>query len=95
MGGGTQSSKVSNFMRAVGNTGSAVDYTVINHGGCPRNRKQEGHTEGIRRNEKKKKNQKLGNNKPSRAKRKKKCCKNYSEYISHKPLRRSNAIKYK
>lgn len=42
-------------MRMVGNIGSAVDYTVINHGGCPRNSKQEGHTEGIRRNEKKKK----------------------------------------
>lgn len=56
----------------VGNIGSAVDYTVINHGGCPRNRKQEGHTEGIRQNEKK---NKLGNNKPSQAKRKKRAAK--------------------
>lgn len=40
-------------MRMVGNIGSAVDYTVINHRLCPRSRKQEGHAEGTRRNEKK------------------------------------------
>lgn len=57
----------------VGNIGSAVDYTVINHGGCPRNSKQEGHTEGIRQNEKNK--TKLGNNKPSQATRKKSAAK--------------------
>lgn len=79
-------------MRMVGNIGSAVDYTVINHGGCPRNSKQEGHTEGIRRNEKKKKNWETIN---LHRQREKKVLQNYREYISHKRLGRSNAITYK
>lgn len=55
----------------VGNIGSAVDYTVINHGGCPRNRKQEGHTEGIWRNEKKNNNWETINLHKQREKKKK------------------------